>query len=217
MSNIRRWCTLPFVIGCILMRVAGSAPLSAQVVVKDEDVNFKGGVSAQLWAHWNNDSSNGRSSQQIPYYWTAHFIISGDLGTAISFFFETDDPKFGIAPKDLASGFIIEDASMEWNPTKQFQSNGGLFIVRFKRNGLQSTLSYIALDVNLISTVTNGVAQSAALPDLGERDANGYNLLRTTRYFPQDFLERETGCLFTFPGLGRMNVLAASASFERKT
>ena len=110
---------------------------------------------------------------------------------------------------------------MEWKPTKQFQVDGGLFIVPFSRNGLQSTLNYMTLDVSPLSTVTNTTTQSSALRDLGfqfkgffvddrlqyrvgafdgERDSNGRNSMRTAGYLQYDFFDREKGYLFTGTG-----------------
>jgi hypothetical protein len=164
--------------------------------------------------------------------------MSGDVGKDISFFFETDDPKLGITPKSLATGFIIQDAVMEWKPTKVFQIDGGLFIVPFSRNGLQSTLSYLTLDVSPLSTVTNSATQSSALRDLGfqfkgffaddrlqyrigafdgERDANGHNALRTAGYVQYDFFDREKGYLFSGTGLGKSRILAVDAGVDRQS
>ena len=76
-----------------------------------------------------------------------------------AFFPETDDPKLGIQPKSLAAGLLFEDALLEWRLTTVFQIVGGDRIVPFSRNGLESTLSYLTLDVSRISTVSNADAQ----------------------------------------------------------
>ncbi|MGD0580015.1 MAG: porin [Bryobacteraceae bacterium] len=237
MFNPRFQRALLFGIGCVLMLAADSVPASAQIVVKNEDVTFKFGVQGQLWADWTQDSSGTRDYQQNLYLRRARIIFAGDVGEDISFFFETDDPKLGITPKGLATGFVIQDALMEWRPTKQFQVDGGLFIVPFSRNGLQSTLSYVTLDVSPLSTVTNTATQSSALRDLGfqfkgffaydrlqyrvgafagERDANAHNSLRTAGYLQYDFFDREKGYLFTGTGLGKQKILAVDAGLDRQ-
>ncbi|HWC95790.1 MAG TPA: porin [Candidatus Sulfopaludibacter sp.] len=219
-------------IACLLI-----LPAYAQIVVKNEDVTFKFGVQGQLWADWTQDSSGAQGYQQNFYLRRARLIMSGDIGKDISFFFETDDPKLGITPKNLASGFIIQDALMEWKPTKVFQVGGGLFLVPFTRNGLQSTLSYLTLDVSPISTVTNTTTQSSALRDLGfqfkgffanerlqyrlaevsgERDANAHNSLRTVAYLQYDFFDREKGYLFSGTTLGKGKILAVDAGIDRQ-
>jgi hypothetical protein len=212
-----------------------SAPAQGQLVLKNEDVAFKFGVQGQLWADWTQDSSGSQAYQQNFYLRRARLIFGGDIGENISFFFETDDPKLGIVPKSLASGFVIQDALMEWRPSKVFQVVGGLMIVPFSRNGLQSTLSYMTLDLSPISTVTNSVTQSSALRDVGleakgfffkdhllyrigefsgERDANGHNSPRTAGYLQYDFFAREKSYLFAGTALGKQKILAVDGGFD---
>lgn len=221
----------------LLLFAAVSVPALAQIVVKNEDVTFKFGIQGQLWADWTQDSSGTQGYQQNFYLRRARLIVAGDVGKDISFFFETDDPKLGITPKNLAAGFIIQDALMEWKPSKCFQVDGGLFIVPFSRNGLQSTLSYMTLDVSPLSTVTNTTTQSSALRDLGfqfkgffanerlqyrigafdgERDANGHNSMRTAAYLQYDFFDREKGYLFSGTTLGKGKLLAVDAGVDKQ-
>jgi hypothetical protein len=201
MSHTRFSVTLLCVVSALTPALL-PAPAAAQIVVKNEDVTFKFGVQGQLWADWTQDSTGTQGYQQNYYLRRARIIMGGDIGKDISFFVETDDPKLGITPKNLASGFILQDALLEWRPSKVFQVVGGLMIVPFSRNALQSTLSYLTLDVSPISTVTNSVTQSSALRDVGfetkgfflndhllyrigefsgARDANGRNSPRTAR------------------------------------
>ena len=77
-------------------------PAGAQIVVKNEDVTFKFGVQGQIWADWTQDSSGSQGYQQNFFLRRARIIVGGDVGKDVSFFFETDDPKLGIAPKNLA-------------------------------------------------------------------------------------------------------------------
>ncbi|HUK18165.1 MAG TPA: porin [Bryobacteraceae bacterium] len=237
MSNIRFQATLLCVIAAFLPALV-PAPASAQIVVKNEDVNFKFGIQGQLWGDWTQDSSGTQGYQQNFYLRRARIIFGGDIGSDISFFVETDDPKLGITPKNLASGFLLQDALLEWHPTSFFQVVGGLMIVPFTRNGLQSTLSYLTLDVSPISTVTNTVTQSSALRDVGfeakgffnhdhflyrigefsgERDANGHNSPRTVGYVQYDFLSPEKGYLFAGTGLGKQKILAVDAGFDTQS
>ncbi len=216
---------------CVLM------PLCAQIVVRNEDVTFKFGVQGQLWADWTQDSSGTQGYQQNFYLRRARLIVGGDIGKDIDFFIETDDPKLGINPKNLAGGFILQDAFLEWKPLKQLQVDGGLMFVPFSRNSLQSTLSYLTLDISPMSTVTNASTQSSALRDVGfqlkgylahdrlqyrvgtfdgERDANGRNSLRAAAYLQYDFFGRETGYLFTGTALGKQKVLAVDAGIDRQ-
>ena len=211
--------------------------MTAQIVVRNEDVAFKFGVQGQLWADVSQDSTGNQGYQQNFYFRRARIIMGGDIGKEISFFVETDDPKLGITPKSLGSGFILQDALMEWRPTSKVQLVGGLFIVPFTRNGLQSTLSYLTLDISPISTVTNTAMQTSALRDVGfeakgfflndhllyrigefsgERDANGRNSPRTVGYLQYDFFSPEKGYLFSGTALGKQKVLAVDAGFDKQ-
>lgn len=235
-SNLRFLYTL--FIGRMLMLAAISVPAFSQIVVKNEDVTFKFGVQGQLWADWTQDSSGAPGYQQNFYLRRARLIVGGDIGKDISFFIETDDPKLGITPKNLASGFILQDAMLEWRPTKVFQVSGGLMFVPSSRNALQSTLSYLTLEISPLSTVTNTAMQTSALRDVGfqfkgffarerlqyrigafdgERDANGHNSLRTAAYLQYDFFDREKGYLFGGTTLGKQKILALNAGADKQS
>jgi Phosphate-selective porin O and P len=235
--NLRFSRTLFFSLGCTLMLAVLTPPLSAQIVVKNEDVTFKFGVQGQLWGDWTQDSSGTQGYQQNFYLRRARLIVGGDIGKDIDFFLETDSPKLGITPKNLAGGFILQDALLEWKPLKQLQVDGGLLFVPFSRNALQSTLSYLTLDISPMSTVNNSATQSSALRDMGfqfkgyfandrlqyrvgafdgERDTNGRNSLRTAAYLQYDFFDREKGYLFTGTTLGKQKILAVDAGIDRQ-
>ena len=199
---------------------------------------FKFGVQGQLWADWTQDATGPQGYQQNFYLRRVRLIMAGDIGKNISFFFETDDPKLGTNPKNLASGFLIQDAMMEWKPSNFFIVDGGLFIAPFSRNGLQSTLSYITLDASPIASVAGSPTQSSALRDLGfqakgfffndhlqyrigafdrQRDANGRNSLRTTAYLQYDFFDREKTYLFSGTTLGKGKLLVIDAGFDKQS
>jgi hypothetical protein len=236
--SVRFQRTLLCVLGALLSVALAPAPALAQITVKNEDVTFKFGIQGQLWGDWTQDATGSQGYQQNFYLRRARLIFGGDIGKDISFFVESDDPKLGITPKNLSSGFILQDALLEWRPSKVFQVVGGLMIVPFSRNGLQSTLSYITLDVSPISTVTNSVTQSSALRDVGfeakgfflkdhllyrigefsgERDANGRNSPRTVGYVQYDFFAPEKGYLFAGTTLGKQKVLAIDAGFDTQS
>jgi hypothetical protein len=230
---------MQFGIGCVLMLASVSVPTSAQIVVKaSDDVTFKFGIQGQLWADWTQDSSGAQNYQQNFYLRRARIIMGGDIGKDIDFFIETDDPKLGITPKNLATGFVLQDAMLRWKPTNEFQVSGGLLFVPFSRNALQSTLSYITLDINPLSVVNNAATQSSALRDVGfqfngffakdrllyrvgafsgERDANAHNSLRTAGYVQYDFLDTEKTYLFTGTALGKKKILAVDAGFDTQS
>ena len=239
MSKLRFPRGMQIGIGCVLMLATVSIPASAQIVVKAaDDVTFKFGIQGQVWADWTQDSTGAQNYQQNFYLRRARIIMGGEIGKDIDFFLETDDPKLGITPKSLATGFILQDAMLRWKPTKEFQVSGGLLFVPFSRNALQSTSSYLTLDISAMSTVNNAATQSSALRDVGfqfngffaqdrlsyrvgafsgERDANAHNSLRTAGYVQYDFFDKEKGYLFTGTALGKQKILAIDAGFDTQS
>ena len=109
---------LPGVTVCVLMLALVPAPASAQLQIKSEDVTIKFGVQGQFWADWNQDataaSAGSQGYQQNFFLRRARLMVGGNIGENLSFFFQTDDPKLGITPKNLATGFILQDAFMEY-------------------------------------------------------------------------------------------------------
>jgi hypothetical protein len=192
--------------------VALTAPVRAQLTISGEDASVKLGILGQFWGDWNQDPASGGYSQNL-FIRRIRLMASGTIGDNISFFVETDDPKLGMTPKALNSGFVIQDAFVEWKVAKALRFDGGLMVVPFSRNALQSAASYYTIDVSSLTTVNNASTQSSALRDTGfeangfffddhlqyrtgifggERDANGRDSLRTAGYLQYDLFERET-------------------------
>jgi hypothetical protein len=135
----------------------------------------------------------------------------------------------------LNSGFLVQDAFVEYKMADAFRLDGGLMLVPLSRNTLQSTLSYYTLDISPIATVNNTATQSSGLRDLGfqargfvdhdrlqyrlglfdgARNAVSGNSLRTAGYLQYDFLDRETGYTFVGTALGKQRILAVDAGFD---
>ncbi|HXK05656.1 MAG TPA: hypothetical protein VMS37_24850 [Verrucomicrobiae bacterium] len=233
MSKPRSLVALSCAIVALLALVPAPAP--AQITLKNEDVTFRFGVMGQMWADWTQDSTGSQGYQQNYYLRRARLIMGADIGKDISVFIQTDDPKLGITPKNLSTGFILQDALLEWRPTREFQVVGGMMIVPFNRNGLQSPQSYVTLDVSPVSTVENSPTQSVALRDVGfeakgfflkdhllyrigefagQRDANAHDSPRTTGYLQYDFFTPEKGYLFAGTMLGKQKILAVDGGFD---
>ena len=104
-----------FIYACALLAGLLAERASAQLAIHNGDVTVKFGVLGQFWGDWTQDSTAGpRGYQQNLYLRRARFIMGGDIGENVSFFLETDDPKLGLNPKSLSSGFMLQDAFMEW-------------------------------------------------------------------------------------------------------
>jgi hypothetical protein len=213
-----------------------SAPASAQLVLKNEDVDIQIGIQGQFWGDWTQNPETGGYAQNL-YLRRDRLLIGGDIGSDISFFFQTDDPNLGKTPKALNTGFLIQDAFLEWKVNSAFRVDGGLMLVPFARQPLQSTSSYYQVDISNISTVNNSSTSSSALRDAGfqargfflddhllyrvglfdgERDSNARNSLRTAGYVQYDFFSTETGYSFLGTALGKKKILAVDAGFDKQ-
>ncbi len=230
--------TLPGAIAVIASLVVTATPAQGQIAIKTEDATFKFGFQGQLWADWTQDSTAGEQGyQQNLYLRRARLMMSGDIGDQISFFFETDSPNLGKTPKTPGAGIIVQDAFLEWKPLQVLQIDGGLFLVPFSRNTLQSTLSYYTIDLSSLTTVNNTATQSAGLRDLGfqargffledhllyrvgafqgERDSNARDSLRTAAYVQYDFFDTETGYVFAGTALGKKKILAIDVGGDKQ-
>jgi hypothetical protein len=219
----------------LLAALISVLPGFAQITLKNEDVTFRFGVLGQIWGDWTQDSGGSQGYQQNFYLRRARLVMGGDIGKDVSFFLETDDPKLGITPKNLSAGFLLQDALVDWHPTREFQMVGGLMIVPFCRNGLQSAGSILTLDTSVFSAIASSATQSSAMRDVGfeakgfffkdrllyrigefagQRDANGRNSPRTAAYLQYDFFAPEKGYLFAGTNLGKQKVLAVSTGFD---
>ena len=228
-------CWPAFVGGCVWM--AGLVPVRApaQLVIRNEDAAVKFGVLGQVWGDWNQQATGSQNYQQNFYLRRIRLMVGGEIGKNISFFFETDDPRLGANPKSLNSGFLVQDALLEWKADPRFSVVGGLMLVPFSRNTLQSPASYYSLDIGTVTAVNNIATQSSGLRDVGfeakgfflkdkllyrvgtysgHREADGHNSLRTAGYLQYDFFDAEKGYTLVGTALGKQKILAVDAGFD---
>ena len=234
--------TLLSVSGCAVLLALASAPAYAQLQIKNEDVTIKFGIQGQFWADWNQDataaSAGSQGYQQNFYLRRARLMMGGNIGDNITFFIQTDDPKLGITPKNLATGFVLQDAFMEYKVNPHFQIAGGEMLIPFSRQGLQSTLSFYSVDISSVSTVNNSALQQSALRDMGfqargyffkdhlqyrgglfegERDSNGRNSLREALYLQYDFFSPEKEYAYAGTALGKRKILAIDVGGDKQS
>lgn len=234
--------TLLSVMAGVLMLALVPAPASAQLQIKSEDVSIKFGIQGQFWADWTQDataaSAGAQGYQQNFYLRRARLMMGGNIGENLSFFFQTDDPKLGITPKNLATGFVLQDAFMEYKVNKHLQIAGGEMLIPFSRQGLQSTLSFYSIDISAVSTVNNTALQQSALRDMGfqargyffndrlqyrggvfagERDVNGRNSMRQTLYLQYDFFSPEKEYAYAGTALGKRKILAVDVGGDKQS
>ena len=224
----------------VLLASIGVKPAIAQLTISTaEGQNIKFGFQGQFWADFQQDLNTTATQgyQQNLYLRRIRLIAGGQLAKDVTFFFETDQPNLGKTPKALNSGFMVQDAFIEYRIANAFRLDGGLMLVPFSRNTLQSTANYYTLDISPITTVNNTSTQSSGLRDLGlqargfflrdkllyrlgmfsgERTANARSSLRSAGYLQYDFLSPETGYVFPGTTLGKQKLLAVSSGFDRQ-
>jgi len=188
LGRSRRFIGWALATSVVLLLVPAAA--HAQVVVKVSDtVNFRMGFQLQGWADYNQDQISEGYSQNF-FLRRVRFILAGNLAKDVSFFFQTDNPRLGNAPKALDAGFLVQDAFGEW---KVFSNDYlildvGKMLVPFTRNALQSTSSHLALDGGTWTFLQDAGAGNGEQGDAG-RDV-GFQI---KSYLASDHLEIRAG------------------------
>jgi hypothetical protein len=217
------------------------APISrAQIGISaGEDVNINFGLLAQAWGDWSQTAgpTGLEGYAQNLYLRRIRFMVGGQVAKNVTFYFDTDQPNLGKTPKALNSGFLVQDAFVEWKAFDAFRLDGGLMFVPFSHNGLQSPASFYTLDISPLATVSNTSTESSALRDggfqargffldnhllyrtgifQGERDSNARDSLRGAGYVQYDFFAPETSYVFTGTALGKQKILAVDGGFDKQ-
>src|SRR5450759_5562831 len=112
------------------------AVANAQAIIKVNDfVNFKLGILLQAWADWNGQSNavgDTAGFQQNLFLRRARFFLGGQVAKDVTFFFMTDNPNLGKSTqvvggttgvKAPGTGFIVQDAYLEWAIANEFRIN----------------------------------------------------------------------------------------------
>jgi hypothetical protein len=212
-----------------------SVPARAQVVVKvNDNVNFRFGMQMQFWADELQDATTKGYAQNL-FLRRARFLVTGQVAPNVTFFFQTDNPNVGKAPKSLTTGFLLQDAWAEVKFNDQFMLDFGEFLVPTSRNELTSTSSFLTLDISPTSVVFATPTQTNATRDTGIQ-AKGYladgrleyraamfqgvrlagsrNSFRHTGYLQYDFFEKERGYTYRGTTLGKTKIVALSAGYD---
>ncbi|HEX7615362.1 MAG TPA: hypothetical protein VF554_08785 [Thermoanaerobaculia bacterium] len=177
-----------FVLVSLALLIAISPGIaSAQAIIKVNDtVNFRLGILLQGWADWNGQSdAAGKTAgfQQNLFLRRARFFVGGQVAKDVSFFFMTDNPNLGKSTQTLTSGttgvkapgtgFIIQDAYLEWKIANEFQIQSGLILVPLCRNCNSSAASLLTIDYGTWQFQESASTQSSVGRDTGFQ-AKGY-------------------------------------------
>src|ERR1700724_1291776 len=149
--------------------LAALAPAAAraQAILKvNDDVWRRLALQLNGQADWTQGAATGVCAQNL-FLRRDRFLVTGSVAPGVTLYFQTDDVNLGKAPKALATGFVIQDAWMEWKLADAFALDAGQFIVPWSRNSLQGTLSYLTMDISPTSTIIINPNPADAARDTG--------------------------------------------------
>lgn len=224
-----------------------SAAAHGQATIKvSDDVNLRFGALLQGWADWTQDPISEGYSQNL-FLRRVRLLVGGQVAKNVTFFIETDNPSLGRAgaatpAKNLATGFIVQDALAEVKFRDAFIFSGGLMFVPFCRNCIQSAATLLSLDYSSWSFLATPATQSSVGRDVGAQakgylagnrveyrvglfqgfrqpssptTASGRNPLRAVGRLQVNFLEPEAqGIFYTGTYLGTKRVLAVGIGVD---
>lgn len=205
------------------------------------------GIQLQLWASLAQDAipkANGDAGGYTKniYLRRARFFIGGGFSERISYLLLWESANLGL-PTANADGstnknfatWSFNDAFLDFKINKNVSVQGGLMLIPFTRNILQSTGTYWPIDIASVSATYIAATQTQTLRDTGVEvkinaldgklearamvsqgirlaDAAGMgrgagkNDPRYTGYLQYNFLDAETGYVFNGQYFGRKKV-----------
>src|SRR5512140_1779365 len=185
------------------------AVANAQAVIKVNDtVNFKLGIVLQGWADWNGQSDaagNTAGFQQNLFLRRARFLVGGQVAKDVTFFFMTDNANLGKSTQTVAggaggkapaTGFVVQDAFIEWAIANEFRLQGGLILIPLCRNCNSSAHNLITMDYGTWSFQESGPTQSSTGRDTG---------FQAKGFLADDHLEYRAGAYSGFRNVGVKN------------
>jgi hypothetical protein len=150
------------------------AAASAQAVLKVNDsISVRFGFLSQTWADFSQNVRQDSSYAQNIFQRRLRFIVGAQVGSHLSFFFQTDNPNLGRSgpgfTKSLGSGFITQDAYAEVKPgsSNALLLDAGLQYVPFCRNCMESAATILPVDLGSYSYLQNGGTASSGGRDVG--------------------------------------------------
>jgi hypothetical protein len=225
-----------FIAAAALVAVLLPAAAGAQAIIKvNDDVWFRFGMQLQGWGDWLQSATTRGYAENL-YLRRDRFQVAGSVAPGVTFFFQTDQPNLGKAPKALTSGFTVQDAWMEWKLNDAFAIEGGKYLVSLSRNELQGTTSYLTLDISAVSSLFSAPTASDATRDTGFglkgylidtgrleyrynimqgiRAADSRNGFRQNAYVQYNFLDTERGYVYAGTNLGKKNIFNISTGYD---
>ncbi|HYU23804.1 MAG TPA: hypothetical protein VEO74_01255 [Thermoanaerobaculia bacterium] len=205
---IERFRWVPFFLAVLCLLLIPTLA-SAQATIKvNDNVNFKFGLLLQAWADSAEIAASPQGYANNLFLRRIRFLIGGQITPTVSFFYETDNPNLGKAPKTLGSGFITQDAFVEWKAlgatNNSLNIDAGLMLPPLCRNCLESAASLLSLDYGSFSFVESTPTTSSVGRDTGVL-AKGYFMKNHLEYRAGVFQGfRRPGSRNAFRGTGRL-------------
>lgn len=150
------------------------AAAGAQAIIKVNDsVSVRVGFLGQMWADFSQNVRQDSSYAQSLFLRRVRLIVSGQIGSKLSFFYQTDNPNLGRTgpgfTKSLGTGFITQDAYLEVKPgaSNALLIEGGLLLIPLCRNCYASAASLLPIDYSSYSFLQSGPTASSVGRDVG--------------------------------------------------
>jgi hypothetical protein len=210
----------------------------AQATIKvNDNINLRFGTLIQAWADSQQDATTKGYAENL-FLRRMRILIGGQLSPTVSFFFQTDNPNLGKAPKNLGGGFITQDAYLEWKPrSSAFILDAGLMLPPFCRDCLGSAGALLSLDYNSWSFLAGPPTQSSVGRDTGVqakgylagghfeyrvavlqgvRGAGSRNAFRHTARAQYNVWDTETGYVYPEVYFGNKRILAIGGGLDHQ-
>jgi hypothetical protein len=141
------------------------AAAHAQATIKVNDsISVRVGFLSQMWIDFNQNVRQDSSFAQSIFLRRIRFLVGGQVGSHLNFFFETDAPNLGRTTagvaKSLGNKMIIQDAYVEVKPgtSNAFLLVAGLQLIPLCRNCLESAVTLLPIDYSSYSFLQGGPA-----------------------------------------------------------
>jgi hypothetical protein len=185
------------------------AVANAQAIIKVNDtVNLRLGILLQAWGDWNGQSNatgDTAGFQQNLFLRRARFFLGGQVAKDVTFFFMTDNPNLGKSTQAVGTttgvkapgtGFIVQDAFLEWAVANEFRIDAGLILIPLCRNCNTSAVNLVSMDYGTWSFQESAATQSSVGRDTG---------FQAKGYLAGDHLEYRAGAYSGFRAPGVKN------------
>jgi hypothetical protein len=218
----------------------GVLPASAQAIIKvNENVNFKFGVLGQFQADTISNPEPEPNTNNL-FVRRLRLDFAGQVAKNVTFFVQTDAPNLGkelSTGKNISPSVILQDAYASVKLADALMFDAGLVFVPGSRDNLTLTGTLLSIDYGPFTFSDATLEESTLGRDTGVQ-ARGYLLGHHLEYrlgafqgfrnadsddpfrysgrVQYNFLDTDTGYLYTGTSLGNKKFLAVGATYDRQ-